>query len=101
MFHQEIYTGYIGTIVESAEAWSVPKYRRWTKTTADCYKRGCRCGATDMNDECPDLKYCITEHVNFRLKEVVRRMVAELGTERIESDLQRALEEAEDADLFL
>jgi len=81
-------------------ARTVPRYYRWTQTAADCYKRGCRCGATDINDECPDLKYCSEPHINFKLKEVVRRMVAELGTDRIESDLQRALEEA-NADLFL
>lgn len=100
MFCQKIRIEYTGIVILQKQEWYVPKYRRWTKTAADCYRRGCRCGATDMNEECPDLKYCSTEHANFKLKEVVRRMVAELGTERIESDLQRALEE-EDAELFL
>ena len=100
MFCQKIRIEYTGIVVQYTAEWKVPKYRRWTKATADCYRRGCRCGITENFDECPNLKYCTAEHANFIIKEVVRRMVAELGTERIESDLQRALEE-EDADLFL
>ena len=79
---------------------TIPKYRRWTRSSAECYRRGCQCHATEHFNECQNLQYCSAPHAQFIMKNVVRKMVQDLGTDRISSDLQKAIEE-EDYDWII
>ena len=70
----------------------LPKYRRWTLTSVECYLRGCRCGEYKDKEKCILFPYCSEKGVDFVLKQVVLKLVREIGIHRILTDLQSANE---------